>query len=229
MQKQKTIPARDVTKEHHPLVTVTPLIFTVNEGIFEILLIKRTREPFQDLWSLPGDFLLENESLEEAASRVLTRKTGIHDVYLEQLYTFGNPNRDPRGRILTVAYFALLPYDSIHLLNNACWMPVHELPELAFDHAVIVEQGVARIKAKLIYSNIIHNLLPEKFRLSEVQQLYEIILEQPIDKRNFSKKMKAMGIVKPLKETYREGRHRPAQLYSFTSKKLETYDSPISF
>lgn len=225
--KASLVPARDITIEYHPGLTVTPLIFTVNQGVFEILLIKRTREPYQDLWSLPGDFIEEEESLDEGAQRVLQRKTGISDVYLEQLYTFGDTKRDPRGRVITVAYFALLPHDSVHLLNNACWMPVKNLPKLAFDHKEIISYGVERVKSKLTYSNIVHNLLPEKFRLSQMQQLYEIILEESIDKRNFSKKMKSLGILVPLKETYRIGNHRPAQLYSFKSKKLETYDTTV--
>lgn len=224
---QHSIPARDISIEYHPNVTVTPLIFTVNDGKFEVLLIKRTREPYQGLWALPGDFIQENEGLDEAAIRVLQKKTGIADVYLEQLYTFGATDRDPRGRVITVTYFALLPHDSVRLLNNADWKPVTQLPPIAFDHKEIINYAVERIQNKITYSNLIHTLLPKKFRMSQMHKLYEIVLDERLDKRNFMKKIKSLNLLVSLNEKYTEGKHRPAQLYSFKSKELQVYDTVL--
>lgn len=227
-----TIPetkARNLKEIEKPAVSVTVLIFSINKGKLEIVLVKRVRTPFMDFLSIPGDIISIDQDLEDAARKVLSDKTGIHDVYLEQLYTFGDPKRDPRGRVLTVAYFALLPHNSVDLSKapdalHASFVSVDGLPRLAFDHNQIVDYGVERVKGKIEYSNIAHGLLPEKFRLSELQIVYEIILGKNLDKRNFRKKIAALGLVEPTKEVYREGNHRPATLYKFKSKDLVIYD-----
>lgn len=221
---------RDLGKIEKPALSVTLLIFSVNKGKLEIILINRVRDPFFNMWSLPGDILDIDESLEDAARDVLHDKTGIKNVYLEQLFTFGNPKRDSRGRVIAVTYFALLPHNSIDLKKapsalNAGWVPVDNLPqEMAFDHKEIVNYGVDRLKNKIEYSNIAKDLLPEKFRLSELQKIYEIILGKSFDKRNFRKRLNTMKLVVPTKEFYKMGNHRPARLYKFSTKNLVTFN-----
>jgi 8-oxo-dGTP diphosphatase len=205
-------------------VTVDLVIFTVNDDLLKVMLVKRADEPFADSWSLPGGFLKANESLEGAALRVLKEKAGVENVYVEQLYTFGNPDRDPRARVITVTYFALIPWKELvqppsDKVTDLMWASVSRLPKLAFDHKEIVEYAVKRLRAKAGYSNIVYGLMPRQFRLSELQRMYEIIMNDKLDKRNFRKRMLATGL---LHETGRKdiaGAHRPAMLYKF--KKME--------
>ncbi len=221
---------RDLSKIEKPAVSVSLLIFSINKGKLEVILVKRIRQPFEGFWSVPGDIISIEESIEDAALRVLHEKTGINDVYLEQLYTFGDVRRDPRGRVITVAYFALLPHNSVDLAKapNALdlrWTPVESLPkELAFDHKKIVEYGVDRLKNKMGYSNIAQGLVSDKFRFSELQKIYEIIMGRKLDKRNFRKKFTSLDLVIDTGEMYREGKHRPAKLYKFTTKNLVIYE-----
>jgi 8-oxo-dGTP diphosphatase len=207
-----------------PGVTVDLVIFTVNDDMLKVMLVKRAEEPFADSWSLPGGFLKTSESLEDAALRVLREKAGVDNVYVEQLYTFGDPNRDPRARVITVTYFALIPWKDLvpspsDKISDLMWTSVYHLPKLAFDHRKIVEYAVKRLRAKASYSNIVYSLMPRQFRLSELQRMYEIIINDKLDKRNFRKRMLATGL---LQETGRKdiaGAHRPAMLYKF--KKME--------
>ncbi len=207
-----------------PGVTVDLVIFTVNKDALKVMLVKRAEEPFSGDWSLPGGFLKIGESLEDAALRVLEEKTGVKEVYLEQLYTFGEPDRDPRARVITVTYFALIPWKRLvtpesQKVIGVTWQSVERLPKLAFDHKEIVSYAVERLRAKAGYSNIVYGLLPEQFRLSDLQKMYEVILNKKLDKRNFRKRMLAAGL---LQETGRKdvaGAHRPAMLYRF--KKME--------
>jgi 8-oxo-dGTP diphosphatase len=200
------------------------VIFTVNDDTLKVMLVKRAEEPFADSWSLPGGFLRISESLEDAALRVLKEKAGVENVYVEQLYTFGDPNRDPRARVITVTYFALIPWKNLvespsDKISDLMWTSVNQLPKLAFDHRKIVEYAVTRLRAKASYSNIVYGLMPRQFRLSELQRMYEIIINDKLDKRNFRKRMLATGL---LQETGRKdiaGAHRPAMLYKF--KKME--------
>jgi len=183
------------------------------------LLIERGIAPFRGTYALPGGFVLPAETLEEAAFRELREETGTADVYLEQLYTFGDPGRDPRGRVVTVAYYALVPTDRSPLLAgtdaaSAGWFAISELPPLAFDHASIVQHAIERLRNKLEYSNVGFQLLPAKFTLSALQSLHEAILGKPLDKRNFRRKILSLGLLKPLKEKLITG-HRPAELFSF--------------
>jgi 8-oxo-dGTP diphosphatase len=207
-----------------PAVTVDLVIFTVNDDMLKVMLVKRAEGPFADGWSLPGGFLKVNESLEDAALRVLKEKAGVENVYVEQLYTFGDPERDPRARVITVTYFALIPWKDLvqspsSKVSDLMWSPVNHLPMLAFDHREIVEYAVRRLRAKASYSNIVYGLMPRQFRLSELQRMYEIIINDKLDKRNFRKRMLATGLLQETGRKELAGAHRPAMLYKF--KKME--------
>jgi 8-oxo-dGTP diphosphatase len=208
-----------------PGITVDLVIFTVNDGRLKVLLVKRAEEPFAGCWSIPGGFLQSGESLEEAAIRVMKAKTGVKEVYLEQLYTFGAPARDPRARVITVTYFALIPWkdflrpESKKVIDLA-WQSVDELPRLAFDHTEILTYAVNRLRAKAGYSNIVYGLLPDQFRLSDLQKIYETIIDKKLDKRNFRKRMLATGLLKETGKKDITGAHRPAMLYQFKKKEV---------
>lgn len=206
-------------------LTVDVVIFTIREEQLQVLLIERGVAPFEGRWALPGGFLLQGESLEEAALRELQEETGVRDVYLEQLYTFGDPTRDPRGRIVTVAYYALIATDRALTAGTdasaARWFPVSRHPPLAFDHDAILTYALERLRNKLEYTTVGFELLPKKFTLTQLQRVYEMILGRPLDKRNFRRKMELLEILTPLNELSREGNARPAQLYSFSAKRFE--------
>ncbi|MEO8026835.1 MAG: NUDIX domain-containing protein [Bryobacteraceae bacterium] len=200
------------------LVTVDIVVFTILERTLHLLLIKRLTKPFEGRRALPGGFIHEDESVDEAAIRELREETGVRDVYLEQLYTFGAPKRDPRGRVITVAYYALIP--PTHTLragtdaSDAAWFAVDAVPPLGFDHPKIVAYAQERLRNKLNYTNVGFELLPEKFTLTELQLVHEAILGEPLDKRNFRRKVIQSGLLQPLKEWRRTGR-KPAQLFRF--------------
>jgi 8-oxo-dGTP diphosphatase len=218
----------------HISVTVDILLFTIVDKKLKILLIKRNISPFQGMWAVPGGFVKDTESLDRAALRELQEETGVKDIFIEQLYTFGDPQRDPRQRVVTVAYYALISSENLSLkhsdyeANQIDWFPVERLPEMAFDHRDIIKSGVERIKNKLGYSNVAFGLLPDKFRLTDLQNLYEIILNKPLDKRNFRKKILSLDIIEPTGERVVIGRHRPAQLYRFKNRQLVVLDSPFT-
>ena len=205
-------------------VTVDVVIFTIQEGVLKVLLVKRLVEPFIGQFAIPGGFVHEDEDLEEAALRELKEETGVADVYLEQLYSFGKPDRDPRGRVITVAYFALISSDRTLKAGTdaaeAAWFPMDDLPPLAFDHATILNYALERLRNKLEYTTVGFQLLPEKFTLTELQEVYSAILGKKLDKRNFRRKMSILKILKPLPE-YRRGGQRPAQLYRFVAARFE--------
>jgi 8-oxo-dGTP diphosphatase len=210
----------DASKYERPSVTVDVVMMSLRQRDLQVLLVKRRSWPYEGMWAIPGGFVNMQESLEEAAKRELQEETGVQDVYLEQLYTFGDPRRDPRTRVITVVYFALL--DSARLQVRAAddaadvgWFPVYNLPELAFDHAKILEYALDRLRGKLDYTNIAFSLLPEQFTLRELQRVYEIILHRRLDKRNFRKKILSTGILEDTGAKKMEGTHRPARLYSF--------------
>jgi 8-oxo-dGTP diphosphatase len=203
-----------------PMVTVDIVVFTIQDDDLKVLLIKRGIEPFKGAWALPGGFVGEHESLEDAARRELFEETHVEGLYLEQLYTFGEPGRDPRGRVISVSYFALVSSDDRPLLAatdaaDAAWCSVYKLPTLAFDHGAIVTYALERLRYKLDYTSAGFQLLPKKFTLTELQEAYEVILGRTLDKRNFRKKILSVGILEPLDETKMEGPHRPAKLYAY--------------
>ena len=248
----------------NPIVAVVVVILTVVEDDLCVLLIRRSGEPFADYWALPGGLLPPEESLDRAAARKLLEETGVQDVYLEQLYTFGElsrgagfttetqgaqrssgdrgrgrvrknaaasgrtepithnlqPTTSPRG--IAVTYFALVQHEQVRLRESETWRPAwhnaHTLPVLAFDNNRVVEYAIRRLRAKLDYTNVAYSLLPRTFTLSELQQVYEAILDHPLDKRNFRRRMLSLGIIKAAGGTRMEGAHRPAQLYTFTKR-----------
>lgn len=206
-------------------VTVDTVIFTIQDGQLGVLLVRRGIPPFEGAWAIPGGFVLSGESVEQAARRELQEETGVRDVYLEQLYTFGAPDRDPRGRVVTVAYYALISPDQTTAAGSdaaeARWWPMQALPELAFDHAEILSCALERLRNKLEYTTVGFQLLPRSFTLTELQQAYETILGRRLDKRNFRRKIELLGILSPLKQHKRAGPSRPAQLYRFSAEKFE--------
>lgn len=206
-----------------PAVTVDAVIFTIQENDLKVLLIERTNEPFKKYRALPGGFLGKNEPSENAIERILKDKAGVKGVYTEQLYTFDNLNRDPRGHILTVVYFTLARSTALKIKSGEREHPqlysVKKLPRLAFDHKKIIEYALGRLCSKLEYTNIIYSLLPLEFTMPQLQKMYEIILGKKLDKRNFIKKFLSLGIVKQTSKKLSGPRRRPAQLYRFISKK----------
>jgi ADP-ribose pyrophosphatase YjhB (NUDIX family) len=202
-----------------PAVTTDVIIFTLRGGELQVLLVRRKFPPFQGQWAIPGGFVEMDESLEDAALRELREETGVADVYLEQLYTFGDPGRDPRGRVITVAYFALINAPALQPRGGddaaeARWWSMVDLPPLAFDHARILEYALTRLRYKLEYSAVGFELLPESFTLSELQNAYQIILGEKLDKRNFRRKILRADVIEET-GTYRGGGGRPAKLFRF--------------
>src|SRR6266496_6616036 len=207
-------------------LTVDCVVFGFDEGELKALLIQRALEPFKGKWALPGGFVRVDETIDEAARRELAEEAGLKDVFLEQLYTFGAVNRDPRERVVSVAYYALVKlaaHDTKAATDaaDARWFPISKVPKLAFDHTDIFATALARLKGKVRYQPIGFELLPPKFTLSQLQHLYEAVLETELDKRNFRKKVLGFGLLVPLKETQMTGRHRPAQLFRFDADKYD--------
>lgn len=202
----------------HPAVTTDVVVFTILDYKLQILLIKRGAPPFQGYWALPGGFLEIDEDLEACALRELEEETGITGVYLEQLYTFGKPDRDPRERVISVTYYALAAPDKLTIkaasdAADARWYAMDDLPELAFDHQEVIQLAHQRLVAKLNYSTIAFQFMPDNFTLSELQGVYEILLNETLDKRNFRKWILSLGQIEETGETSRRGNHRPARVY----------------
>ncbi len=210
-----------------PALTVDCVIFGLHEGSkLKVLLIERAHEPYSASWALPGGFVEMDENLEQAALRELEEETGVKNVFIEQLYTFGDPGRDPRGRVISVAYYALVnlaehPVRSASDASKVHWFEIDRLPELAFDHAQIMQVAINRLRAKVRYQPIGFELLPEQFTLSQLQGLYETILGVPaLNKRNFRARILKMGVLEEVGK--QEGvAHRPAILYRFDKKRYE--------
>lgn len=205
----------------HPAVTVDVILFTIEERRAKVLLIRRGLPPFEGRWALPGGFVRMDESLEAAARRELAEEAGVSVRHLEQLYTFGDVDRDPARRAITVTYFALI--DSTKLApiagtdaSSVGWFAVDALPPLAFDHARIVRYALERLRYKAEYAPVAFQLLPREFTLAELQEVYEVILDKPLDKRNFRRKVLGLGILEETGAERSEGRGRPAALYRFS-------------
>lgn len=202
----------------HPAVTTDIALFTLRDDQLSILLIRRRAEPFQGCWALPGGFVDPDECLEDCALRELAEETGISGVYLEQLYTFGKPGRDPRERIISVAYYALAPYEVLAPVagsdaEEVGWFALNALPALAFDHADVIQLAQQRLRAKLDYSTVAFGLVESTFTLGELQKVYEIIRGEALDKRNFRKHVLSLGVLAETGEERSTGKHRPAKLY----------------
>ncbi|MCK4670472.1 MAG: NUDIX hydrolase [Nanoarchaeota archaeon] len=208
----------DVTKYDRPSVTVDLNIFTIQHNELHVLLVKRKAWPHKGKWALPGGFVHMDEDLEQAAVRELKEETGVKDVYLEQLYTFGNPKRDPRTRVISVAYYALIRSKGVTLkpstdVVDVKWVPAYDLLQLAFDHNEILKYALQRLKWKLEYTTVAFQLLPKKFTLTQLQKVYEIVLNKKLDKRNFRKKINSLDLIKETNEYTEDVAHRPARLY----------------
>jgi len=207
----------DLGKYAKPSVTADIIIFTIKSGELRVLLVKRKVAPFKDKWVIPGGFVHLDQSLEDAAKLKLEEKTGVKDVYLEQLYTFGDPKRDPRGRVITICYFALISSENLVLKKDGeydvQWFSIEKLPQLGFDHKQILEYAIKRLKWKFEYTTVAFSLLPKKFTMTQLQELYETVFGEVFDKRNFRKKILSLDILEE-QEVMRNVSFRPPQLYS---------------
>jgi 8-oxo-dGTP diphosphatase len=200
------------------------VIFRVAARGLEALLVKIKRGPCRGRWAFPGGLVMLGESLDAAARRELREKTPLRDVYLEQLFTFGDPSRNPTAHVVSTAYFALLSASRLDpdpgtKYAEACWFDVGRLPKLAYDHNRIAAVARGRLRAKIGYTNVAYGLLPRAFTLSELQRVYEVIRGERLDRRNFRKRILAYGLLRPLSRS-RRGRHRPAALYAFRERRL---------
>lgn len=221
----RTAPAPgDITalaaREGGPVIATIVVIFAIIEERLQVLLVHRSGPPQQDSWALPGGRWRGTESLDATAARKLVEETGVEDVYLEQLFT--TSGLDPERPSVAVAYFALVEASEVRLRDEESWrpgwFPVDDLPELAFDNNLVIDQARRRVGAKLDYTNIAYGLMPELFTIRELQRTYEAILDRPLDRRNFRKRMLSAAIIEPTSEHRREGAHRPAQLFRFRSR-----------
>lgn len=198
------------------------VIFTIDGGALKVLVVKVGEGPCGGQWAFPGGRVGMGESLEDAARRELSARTGLHGIYLEQLRTFGDPGRDRRARVVSTAYFALVPAKEMlersSKYADVAWFPVDRLPPLAYDHAAVARAALDRLRAKLAYTNLVYGLLPDQFTLGELQQIYERILGRRLDRRNFRKKILASGLLRRLR-SQRRGAHRPAALYRFARRR----------
>ena len=207
-----------------PALAVDCVVSGLDDDDLKVLLIRRDLEPFRGRWALPGGFVRVDETVDDAARRELSEETGVSRVFLEQLYTFGALGRDPRERVVSVAYLALVNLSDHRVkaatdAREAAWFAVSDMPALAFDHDEIVAMALERLRGKVRYKPIGFELLPPKFTLSQLQRLYEKVLERPLDKRNFRKKVLAMGLLEELDEIEQDVAHRAARLYRFDKKR----------
>lgn len=205
-------------------LTVDAVVFGYEEGNISVLLIKRKYEPFKGKWAIPGGFVLDDESLENAVERELFEETGIKINYLEQLYTFGNPNRDPRGRVVSIAYFGLVRPNAFKIFastdaEQVQWFNINELPKLSFDHEEILKTAIERLQGKITYEPIGFELLDKKFPFSDLEKLYTTLLGRDIDRRNFRKKIVGLNVLDELQEKVSKGSGRPANLFQFNQKR----------
>lgn len=210
-----------------PALTTDCVVFGLDDEDLKVLLIQRDLPPFEGEWALPGGFVRVGESVDDSARRELKEETGLKNVFLEQLYTYGDPKRDPREHVVTVAYYALVnllshPPKADTDARNAAWFSLEDIPKLAFDHHHILETALVRLRGKLRYQPIGFELLPDKFTISELQWLYERILEQELDKRNFRKKLNKLGILEETDEIQQDVAHRAARLYRFDRKRYQS-------
>lgn len=216
----------DLSHYPRPAVTADIVIFTIRDESLQVLLVRRRQGPFGGMWALPGGFVREDESLEDAARRELEEETGVRDVYLEQLYTFGELGRDPRMRVISVVYYALIESAGRTVQGGtdaaeAAWHRCSALPPLAFDHGRILAYAQQRLRYKLEYAPVAFQLLPRRFTLTELQRVYEAILGRALDKRNFRRKVLALGLLRETDEVRRDGAHRPARLFEFCAESFE--------
>ena len=212
----------DGAAQAHPYAAVDVAIFTVDAGALKALVVKLREGPFAGQWAFPGGLVRMDESVDAAAVRELSAKTGLRGIYLEQLRTFGDPGRDRQARVVSTAYFALVPAKEMVERSakyaDVAWLPARRLPRLAYDHDAVAHAALERLRAKLTYTNIVYGLLPRAFTLGELQEIYERILGRRLDRRNFRKKILTSGLLRQL-AAQRRGAHRPAALYRFAQRR----------
>lgn len=209
-----------------PSVTIDCVVFGYDFKQLKVLLVNRKKAPYEGTWALPGGFLNVEESFEGCVRRVLATKTGMVDLFMEQLYTFGTVHRDERGRVISVAYFALVNPHNYQIINgfmnhDTRWFAYDELPKLAFDHAEIIAKAHERLQSKIRYQPIGFELLDDEFTLPELQRLYETILNKTIDRRNFRKKMLELGIIKTTGERREGTPNRQPDIYKFDKARYD--------
>lgn len=220
------MPTRKLPKLHSDF-SVDCVIFGFDEGELKVLLIERNEEPFKKWKAIPGNLAYDTETIDDAAGRVLYELTGLEEIFMEQLHAFGRIDRHPQGRVITVAYYAIIKCleNGLHpvttFANKAFWWPANDLPKLAFDHSEIIEKALTHLKSRIRYVPIGFELLPEKFTLTQLQCIYETILQKQVDKRNFRKKILSYGLLTPLKLKQTGVAHRAARLYKFNKKKYQ--------
>jgi 8-oxo-dGTP diphosphatase len=210
-------------KHPHPAVAVDLAMFTLRDDVLQVLLVERGLEPFRGQWALPGGFVRIKENLAEAARRELREETGLSQSYLEQVGAFGDPDRDPRERVISVAYFAIISADKVALqagsdARGVRWCAWNELPALAFDHHHILNEARAKLLEKMNRTTIALEFLPPEFTLTELQRVFEAVQGAAVDKRNFRKWAESLSFIKPTGKLRRGGQHRPAALYKANSK-----------
>jgi len=210
--------------QQHPWVAVDVAVYTLSANALHCLLVQVKEGSFAGKWAFPGGLVSAEESLDQAAEREIFERTGVKQSYIEQLYTFGKPERDPALRVVSASYLALAPNPNVSLnpaprYADIKWFAADRLPELAYDHEQVGRIALQRLRSKLQYTNIVYSLLPKEFTLGELQEVYETILHRRLDRRNFRKKILALGLLKELPKK-RRGTHRPASLYAFRQKRL---------
>ncbi len=203
------------TKTHE--ITVDVVILTLKNDALQVLLVKRLTEPFKGKWAIPGGYIRLSENLDQAALRILKERTNVDNIYLEQLYTFGDPLRHPNSRVITCAYFALVRAEdlNVNITDDVCWHKVSKLPPLAYDHKEIIDYSLKRTRERLELCPVAYQLLNEKFTLTEMQKAYELIMNKSLDKRNFRKKVLTTDGLTELDEYTKSSSKRPARLYTF--------------
>lgn len=218
------------TSKKHPSaqqikVAADATIFTVKDGQLHVLLIQMKKVPFTGSWAMPGGLLTDDETSRETVTRILREQTGVKNAYLEQLATFDEPKRDTFGRVVSIAYYALVPWEHVSLKTtekymDVRWWPVAKPPKLAYDHSPMLKAAVERVQAKLEYTNVAWSLLPVEFTLTNLRETYEAILGHDIDKRNFIKKVLALDMLEETGKREMNASHRPGALYRFKHREL---------
>ena len=215
-------PTSDGRAQVYPYAAVDVVIFTVDDGALKALVVKVREGPFAGQWAFPGGLVRMAESIDDAAVRELSAKTGLRGIYLEQLRTCGDPGRDRHARVVSTAYFALVPAQEMverrAKYSDVAWFAARRLPRLAYAHDAVARAALERLRAKLTYTNIVYGLLPGGFTLGELQDVYERILGRRLDRRNFRKKILTSGLLRQLR-SQRRGAHRPAALYRFAQRR----------
>lgn len=213
-------------------VSTDTALFRVDEDALQICLVKMPDEFFGGCWALPGGIILENETADRASKRNVTRFTGITEAFHEQLQTFSSLDRDPRGRVVSIAYYSIVDKEASKNIQNTLgrhvyWFPVSTLPKLAYDHAEIIDTAIERVRSKMLYSDLVKNFMPEEFTLSALQTAYEAILDLPLDNRNFRARIKALNILEDTGKKSTGASYRPPVLYTFrNTTELDIWQTP---